>query len=77
MDPAKERPVGSGDANTAIVIHPICKQSIFAGWPTSADDYVSCGSLASEPFVSTAPGKYLLFQRLWKEYKLYENFRMF
>ena len=56
MDPDKERPVGSGDANTAIVIHPICKQSIFAEWPDSTDDYVSCGSLASESFVSTAPG---------------------
>ena len=29
VDPEKERPVGSGDAQTAIVMHPICIQSVF------------------------------------------------
>ena len=29
VDPDKERPVGSGDAQTAIVMHPVCIQSVF------------------------------------------------
>ena len=60
VDPDSERPVGSGDANTAIVMHPICKQSQFADWPEDENSFVSCGSLASEPFISSAPGNYKL-----------------
>ena len=59
VDPEKERPVGSGDAQTAIVMHPICIQSVFQSWPADTSTYVGCGSMYAEPFISTSPGKYL------------------
>ena len=58
VDPEKERPVGSGDAQTAIVMHPICIQSVFQSWPADTSTYVGCGSMYAEPFISTSPGKY-------------------
>ena len=56
VDPNKDRPVGSGNANTAIVMHPICTQSQFQEWPKEPTDFVGCGSMATASFVSTAPG---------------------
>ena len=58
VDPEKERPVGSGDAQTAIVMHPICIQSVFQSWPADTSTYVGCGSMYAEPFISTSPGNY-------------------
>ena len=59
VDPLKERPVGSGEATSAVVLHPICMQSVFDSWPATADStWVGCGSMDAEPFRSIAPGNF-------------------
>jgi hypothetical protein len=56
VDPDQERPVGSGEAASAIVMHPICRQSQFLDWPADNLTYVGCGSMVAEAFTSIAPG---------------------
>ncbi len=60
VDPEKERPVGSGDLESAIVMYPICKQSVFADYPADTDTFIGCGSLYAESFTSSSPGKALM-----------------
>ncbi len=63
VDPYKERPIGSGEATSAIVFHPICQQSKFRDWPaTHNETWVGCGSMEAEPFKSLAAGKLKWFQ---------------
>ena len=56
VDPDMERPVGSGEAKTAVVMHPVCIQSVFSDWPIDDETYVGCGSMAAVPFISVSPG---------------------
>ena len=56
VDPAGDRPVGSGDAKAAAVMHPVCIQSVFNDFPVDDQTYVGCGSMAAEPFTSTSAG---------------------
>ena len=51
------RPVGAGNMETAVVLHPLCIQNVFESYPTDNDTtYVSCGSLSSRPFISDSAG---------------------
>lgn len=63
VDPDKERPVGSGDLTTAIVMHPVCSQPTFHDWPADADTFVGCGSMYVDPFVSSSPGNFILVKQ--------------
>jgi hypothetical protein len=56
IDPDEYRAVGSGKIDSSIVMHPLCRQSQFLDWPAKKDTYVSCGSMASESFISRAKG---------------------
>ena len=53
------RPVGAGNMETAVVLHPLCIQNVFESYPTDNDTtYVSCGSLSSRPFISDSAGTF-------------------
>ena len=65
------RPVGAGNMETAVVLHPLCIQNVFESYPTDNDTtYVSCGSLSSRPFISDSAGifvyvVYILTKLFW------------
>ena len=57
VDPNSERAIGSGEATTAIAMHPICIQSVFYDWPADDSTYVGCGTMTAETFISNSGGK--------------------
>ena len=77
VDPDKERPVGAGVANAAIVMQPVCIQSSFQAWPPDDSTFVACGSLSTVPFFSTSPGNKNLHLYLWKWFYLRKRYICF
>ena len=59
VDPNSERAIGSGEATTAIAMHPICIQSVFYDWPKDENTYVGCGTMTAETFISNSGGMYI------------------
>ena len=61
------RPVGAGNMETAVVLHPLCIQNVFESYPNDNDTtYVSCGSLSSRPFISDSAGAFRIHNVVYK-----------
>ena len=63
------RPVGAGNMETAVVLHPLCIQNVFESYPDDNDtSYVSCGSLSSRPFISDSAGTFCIQNVVYRIY---------